>query len=311
MKTYKLTIRPLTSFRTALQSDTIFGHLMWALRYTGSEDALAAFLDRYRNSEPPLLVSAGFPEGTLPTPVLPLAPGERLPPYLPLEQWHQIAGSLSADTLRQAHRAAQDRLPEPWEDGQKYPVTRTAVDRITGSAQEGRLFISMETFYAPGSKFDIWHKVDEGDVKLPGRLSAWWRWVERNGFGRGKSTGRGAFRIEKPGLVEANGILPQVAQPNGFVTLSAWVPRRGEPSDVTYRTRIKRGKLGEALAIPSPWKKPLVMLKPGAVAWVDEDVDICEWYGRLVEDVHWTEVDIVQYGYAFPVGVRGSMQAHS
>jgi CRISPR-associated protein Csm4 len=304
MNIYKLTIRPLASFRTPLQSDTIFGHLMWALRYTEGEDALVTFLDRYRNGEPPLLVSAGFPEGTLPTPALPLAPGERLAPYLPLEQWHVLAGGLSRDTLRQAHRAAQDRRSGLWEGGQEHPVTRTAVDRITGSAREGRLFVSMETFYAPGCKFDVWHKVDEGDVKLPGRLSTWWRWVERNGFGRGKSTGHGAFNIVEP-LHPAPGELPEVAHPNGFVTLSAWVPRRGEPTDVTYRTRIKRGKLGEALAIPSPWKKPLLMLKPGAVARLDkEDGEVHKWYGRLVEDVHWTEKGIVQYGYAFPLPVH-------
>ena len=75
MKIYKLTVRPLTSFRTPLQSDTIFGHLLWALRYTEGEDALVAFLNRYRDGEPPLLVSAGFPAGTLPVPVL--QPGQK------------------------------------------------------------------------------------------------------------------------------------------------------------------------------------------------------------------------------------------
>lgn len=304
MKIYKLTIEPLTSFRTPLQSDTIFGHLMWALRYTEGEGALMAFLDRYRSSEPPLLVSAGFPTGTLPTPALPLAPGERLAPYLLLEQWHMIAGGLSRDTLRLAHRVTRDQWLGLWGEGQEHPVTRTAVDRITGSAREGRLFVSMEMFYAPGWKFDVWHKVDEGDPGLPERLSAWWRWVERNGFGRGKSTGHGAFRIERSGLVEAGGELPQVTDANGFVTLSAWVPRRGEPSDVTYRTRIKRGKLAEALALPSPWKKPLLMLEPGALARLPDGESVHEWYGRLVEDVHWREDDVVQYGYAFPVPVR-------
>jgi len=325
MKTYKLTIRPLTSFRTPLQSDTIFGHLMWALRYVEGEDALVEFLARYRDGDPPLLVSAGFPEGTLPVPVLrpePKDPEEkkRNPAnevvgtmlhkaleddrYLPLPQWHQLAQNVSARTLKGLLNDAQARLRELKKAERMHPVTRTAVDRITGSAREGRLFVADETFYGPGRRFEVWHKLDEGNDTLLERLTRWWRWVERNGFGRGKSTGHGAFRIEGDGLTEAGAELPQVENPNGFVTLSAWVPRRGDPTDVTYRTRIKRGKLAEALALPGPWKKPLLMLKPGAVARLPDGQNVQEWYGGLVEEMHWTQKGIVQYGYAFPLPIH-------
>ena len=273
MKIYKLTLRPLTSFRTPLQSDTIFGHLLWALRYTEGEDALLAFLDRYRDGELPLLVSAGFPEGTLPMPVLrpeqkkdeEAKEGEKPSladqvvehmmrkareeeRYLPLEQWGEIAGRLSADALDETRRKASQRLRQLRETEREHPVTRTAVDRVTGSAREGRLFVAEEVFYGPDRTFDIWHKLDDGAL-LP-RLNRWWRWMEANGFGRRKSEGRGAFRITEP-LYPASGELPQAARPNGFVTLSAWVPRRGDPNDVTYRTRVKRGKLAEALALPA------------------------------------------------------------
>jgi len=325
MKIYKLTIRPLTSFRTPLQSDTIFGHLLWALRYTEGEDALVDFLARYHDGAPPLLVSAGFPAGTLPVPMLgpkPLDPEEkkRSPAnavvqavlhkaleddrYLPLPQWQELAQHLSAQKLKDLREDARDKLRELRKTEQEHSVTRTAVDRITGSAREGRLFVADETFYGPGRKFEIWHKLDEGDDELLGRLTMWWRWVERNGFGRRKSAGHGAFRIEGEGLVEAGAELPQVKHPNGFVTLSAWVPRQGDPTDVTYTTRVKRGKLAETLALPSPWKKPLLMLEPGAVACLSVGESLREWYGGLIEDVHWTETGVVQYGYAFPLGIR-------
>lgn len=327
MRIYKLIIHPLTSFRTPLQSDTIFGHLLWALRYTEGEGALTDFLDRYRAGEPPLLVSAGFPSDTLPVPVLPpeeeeeeeeqslashlvedmLRKAREEARYLPLEQWRRIAGRLSVDALNEARREASEKLRRLRETETMHPVTRTAVDRVTGSAREGRLFVSVETFYRPSRKFDVWHKLDERDDELPGRVTEWWRWVERNGFGRRKSAGHGAFRIESEGLIEARGELPRVENPNGFVTLSAWVPRRGDPTDVTYRTRVKRGKLAEVLALPSPWKKPLLMLEPGAVVRLGEGEGLQEWYGRLVEDMHWTHDEIVQYSYAFPLGVRVSV----
>ncbi len=348
MKTYKLTIRPLSSFRTPLQSDTIFGHLLWALRYTQGEAELLEFLGRYRTGEPPpLLVSAGFPSGCLPVPVLKpkkkkneqdaekqdnRSPADKVVEemlhkaleddrYLPLEQWQEIAGKLSVDALKAARQEAGEQLRQLRKTERKHHVTRTSVDRITGSAREGRLFVSEETFYgperlgAPLPTFDVWHKLDDGDDQLLGQVTKWWRWVERNGFGRRKSAGHGVFRIEGDGLTEARAELPQVANPNGFVTLSAWVPRPGDPTDVTYRTRVKRGKLAETLALPSPWKKPLLMLEPGAVARLDAKDGLREWYGRMVHDMHWVGEsvpdhqkeavqNVVQYGYAFPLGVR-------
>ncbi len=337
MKTYKLTIRPRSSFHTPLQSDTIFGHLLWALRYIEGDEGetrLRAFLDRYRTDEtPPLLVSAGFPTGYLPAPMLKPKDEKKNGKgakstekrddrstadkvvegmlhktleddrYLPLEQWHEIAGQLCADALKKARRDASEPLRRLRKAKYEDSITHTAVNRITGSALEGRLFVTKETFYRPDQTFDIWHRLDQQDPQLLERLTAWWRWIERNGFGQRKSAGRGAFEIVGDGLVAAGGELPHVENSNGFVTLSAWVPRKGDPTDVAYRTRVKRGKLGEALALPSPWKKPLLMLKPGAVARLKNGKGAREWYGRLVEDMHWSKEGIVQYGYAFPLPV--------
>jgi CRISPR-associated protein Csm4 len=327
MKIYRLTIEPRSSLRTPLQSDTVFGHLLWALRYTEGEDALVAFLGRYQDGKPPpLLVSAGFPESTLPVPVLSLGKGasdkEEDPQpsladgvvggmlhhvleedrYLPLKQWQQMASRLSAKALKKACEEASDRLCSLRRSVKEYPVTRTAVDRITGSAREGQLFVTEEMFYGPDHRFDIWHKLADG-ADLP-RLDHWWNWVAANGFGRRKSAGHGAFVIVGGGLVEADGALPQVENPNGFVTLSAWVPDKGDPTDVTYRTRVKRGKLAETFVSRNPWKKPLLMLEPGAVARLPAGKPVEPWYGRLVKDVHWTREGIVQYGYAFPLPVR-------
>ncbi len=319
MKTYRLIIEPISSFRTPLQSDTIFGHLLWALRYTEGEKELVHFLGRYQNGVPPLLVSAGFPQDSLPVPVLPLPepdPQKSIADqvveaalqkaleeecYLPLAQWRTLAGRLSSVALEKARQDARDELRAYRSRQRVQAITRTAVDRITGSAREGRLFVAEEMFYAPATRFDVWHKL--ADESLLPRLESWWRWLERNGFGQRKSAGAGVFRIVFP-LHPADDALPKVTQPNGFVTLSAWVPARDDPTEVNYRTRIKRGKLAEALALPSPWKKPLLMLEPGAVARLPASEPVREWYGRLVEDMHWTQPGIVQYGYAFPLPVH-------
>ncbi len=339
MNVYRLTIEPYSAFRTPLQSDTIFGHLLWALRYTAGQEgnaALEKFLGHYRSGEPPLLVSAGFPANTLPVPVL-----EQLPPdptksiadrtvadllrkvrqeldYLPLSYWNDLASKVSSRNLENARKKLQQALEK--DDFHDYrrqrkvqAITRTAVDRITGSGRDGRLFVAEETFYGrpvdrpdwPPARFDVWHKLDEEQVS-PTDVQKWWHWIERNGFGKRKSTGAGAFKIVRD-LEPAAGELPQVDQPNGFVSLSAWVPAINDPLKVSYKTRVKRGKLAEQYAIPGlehgPWKKPLLMLAPGALARLPAGEAVREWYGQLVEDMHWTRKGIVQYGYGFPLGV--------
>lgn len=323
MNIYRLTIEPAASFRSPLQSDTIFGHLLWALRYTARErgsEELVAFLSRYRAGESPLLVSAGFPEDTLPTPILAeAAPDSETEVanrvvsdllrklagelhYLPLTHWRGLAHDLSVEALQRVQmEAQQDRRTDYRRQHKVQAITRTAIDRITGSAREGRLFVAEETFFAHPARFDIWHKL--ADESLLPDLKQWWQWLERNGFGKRKSAGAGAFRITRL-LEPANGVLPQAAAPNGFVSLSAWAPGHNDPTDVTYRTRVKRGKLAEQYALPSPWKKPLLLLEPGAVARLGEGETVREWYGQLVEDMHWTQPGIVQYGLAFPLGVR-------
>src|SRR5262245_45646177 len=172
MGIYRVTLEPYSAFRTPLQSDTIFGHLLWALRYQGGAEGqanLGAFLQRYRQGDPPLLASAGFPEGTLPVPILKAAPSPASTvanravsslldktmaeiDYLPLAFWRELAGNLSPENLREARRQVRRRFQERRSEdyrlmGQKQAITRTAIDRVTGQARAGRLFVSEETFY--------------------------------------------------------------------------------------------------------------------------------------------------------------------
>lgn len=76
MKHYTIKIKPLAPFLTPMQSDTIFGHICWAmvyLRIFNGDKSLAAFLDRFTQSEPPLVISNAFPDGYLPFPILPVS----------------------------------------------------------------------------------------------------------------------------------------------------------------------------------------------------------------------------------------------
>src|SRR3989337_52725 len=70
MVRYRLIIKPTSSFQTPLHSDTLFGHISWALRYLKGEEELLKFLRAFSDDNVPLIVSDGFPKDYLPMPVL-------------------------------------------------------------------------------------------------------------------------------------------------------------------------------------------------------------------------------------------------
>jgi CRISPR-associated protein Csm4 len=70
MENLKISIRLKSSINTPFHSDTLWGHICWALRYQYGESELDEFLTCYRRGEPPLIISNAFPKGYLPYPVL-------------------------------------------------------------------------------------------------------------------------------------------------------------------------------------------------------------------------------------------------
>jgi CRISPR-associated protein Csm4 len=74
MTTWKISWKPLSSLSTPLQSDTIFGHLCWAVNYLWAEkdkNKLTDFLNALKKT-PCLILSSAFPAGSLPKPVIPV-----------------------------------------------------------------------------------------------------------------------------------------------------------------------------------------------------------------------------------------------
>jgi len=332
MKRLKLTLELRSALLTPFQSDTLFGHLCWAIRYGASEERLLKFLGQYAHA-PPLLLTAAFPEGFLPQPVLPpltysettqlareryLDPklGEKEPmrrmvedlkrvrhhDLLALAQWKQVVRDLSPLALaRAALDAAESR-------GIEETVTRTAVDRLTNSADKGQLFDHAETFYwrdGHPEKFNLWLNLDEQQVTAR-EVYDWFKIIEATGFGKRKSSGAGNVRVVTPfeEFARNDADLPADAlDANAFVTLSSYVPRADDPVRGAYHLLIKRGKLGgEWATSANVWKKPLLMFAPGSLFLHNGEPRT--HYGGLISDIHPNNPCIAQYAYAFPVGAR-------
>jgi len=319
---YCLDIQPESPFLTPPQSDTIFGHLAWAIVYDQGERRLHQVLDEFRSGNPPFLLSSAFPKGMLPLPVLPslknediqklasqLYPGEenvsalrktiekvkrrKKIQYIDIASFSEIAQTLTNSNLvRKLLSITQNHVGDITKEE---TVMHTAVNRITSSAQEGALFSYNEIAYR--AKLSIWFKLS--DISWKPELERWLKIIEGSGFGKRKSVGLGQFKIAS--ITEAS--LPYIANPNAFITLSSYVPKQGDPVRGYCKHIIKRGKLGGHLALTgNVWKKPLLMLAPGSIFSISGKLH--SYYGGLISEIHPDRPEVVQYAFAFPLGIR-------
>ncbi len=81
---------------------------------------------------------------------------------------------------------------------------------------------------------------------------------------------------------------------NAVVMLSNYIPAAKDPQQGRYKAFIKYGKLGgEFTFLDNPFKKPVMMFKPGSVFWDDNPRAV---YGRTVPDVNIQKKEVVHFG---------------
>jgi CRISPR-associated protein Csm4 len=94
-----------------------------------------------------------------------------------------------------------------------------------------------------------------------------------------------------------------IANPNGFVSLSPFVPAQNDPVDGVYKTIVKYGKLGENYALcGNPFKKPLLLLKADSVFKTPDTPK--EYYGGIINGTASAKPEVVQFAYAFAVPMK-------
>lgn len=262
---------------------------------------LRAFLERYRQGEPPLVLSDGFPGDMLPRPLLPEIVQETAAPSLEErrerfrlgKQFRSRASLSSADFVR-----AMQGEPIMGE-GPSTPITTSAVlknsiDRNTGTTGEvGGLFNFDEQRWP---SITVYVLAAPDFVKPARRLFAY---LADTGFGKRKTVGYGSVALR---AFEPCDGLPSFEAPNAFVSLSSFVPASGDPVDGFWRTRVKYGKLGEELAVSeNPFKRPFVQLIAGSVFY---DSPVRPWYGRMVSGLNPAHPEVVQCGLALALPVH-------
>jgi CRISPR-associated protein Csm4 len=307
MQQYRVIYHLRSAVASQWQSDTIFGHLCWALRYLDGENALDHFLDGYRMGDPPIILSNGFPGDLLPHPVS-ISPlrieaaslSNQIKVFAEMKDTRRI-NFLSLNEFNRVINGMQV-LPTMANAMPKTHVTlKNQINRLTGSTsgEGGNVFEFEQTFWAEDKGSFIEHipvsiylKIRDGFEKKAERL---FEFIARQGYGKRKSVGYGGIQSMEFGKFDGFESPPD---PNAFVTLSNFTPAMKDPTRGFWRLITKYGKLGEEYAnTENPFKRPLLMFSAGSVFY-DKNPGDC--YGRLVEEVSPVS-GVVQYAFAYAV----------
>jgi CRISPR-associated protein Csm4 len=316
---YKITL--LSRVITPLYSDTIFGHICWGLRYLKGEEFLQSFLKKFDStSDPPMLISCAFPHGCLPRPVLKpfdrsllrqlalqvadcfealknkdeaekLFRGSQILKGLRKQKWITIPDWLhlrKMATLKNLVLMDIAKLEEKSEIPGFKEVVRAhnTINRKTGTVQQpGGLYFVREKWADRDSSFDVYVRFSSNEYK---KLwdEVWQEYIVPTGFGKDKSTGAGQLQIEQDR--EDVSSLFELQGNDAWMNLSmlGFAGMPDLPGRYTVFTRF--GKLGGDFAVvapdgskPNPFKKPMLLLEPGAVFETAQPPA-----GDLLSDVH-------------------------
>ena len=337
MTTWKISWKPLSSLSTPLQSDTIFGHLCWAINYLWEEkdkNKLTDFLSALQET-PCLVLSSAFQEGHLPKPSIPIGNKhldevkKNLKKCKELKEITDLEISIVLKRIKKdnwidrkaltdnenVYNVSEELISKAQDTALKILESRgtrihspkkeegmiefhNMIDRITGTTSgSGELFASPTVFYKDIC-FESWLDTDyfnESEIKDI------FHFIEQNGFGKDKNTGKGKFEIT---VEEFH--WQDCPKNNAYLNLSNMVPCASDSPIASYNSKTKFGKVGGDYATSkTPFKYPIYIIEPGAVFFAE--VRDKKPIGSLLRNIHPTE-DIVQnlYSYNIPIMIKGS-----
>lgn len=317
MRLYRTTVEAISGFTSPLHSDTLFGAFCWSYRYMYGEDALTEEVLRPSMEGCPVCIfSNAFPSGYFPMP-LGIFDRERQKErqetdkrvikenyqkekkikgadYVRMEWFYKIR---AGETSGFREGLAKEEIHTEWQ-------VKNSVDRdcgmVTKSEEGAHLYAVEEKFLRGDGRLDIYvYSVLEKE-----RLLSVLSLMLELGIGGKKSVGKGRFsfcNMDKP-LEECQELL-ELPGSNAVMMLSNMLPSRLDPMQGWYKTFVKYGKLDREYAVSdSPFKKPLLFVKSGALFQVREE-ERREWYGRCAAGVSAEHSDVIASGFTIAIPV--------
>ena len=291
MNLYKITIKPITSFCSPLQSDTFFGAFCWSYLYRYGEPALKKLIFHYKAGRPDIIFSNAFPNGYLPMPLglstlrkgatdNLLSKQERYQAYIEKKRNEHIS-MITLDDFNQIINCQYPVCFSDTDTASEYKIMswRNMVSRESGTVEnsdsESHLFEIDETFVSRNLDIYIFSTL-EREI-----LSHTLEDMFFLGIGAQRSVGKGAFQIlSGPELFND---FKNPENSNAFVALSNFIPHKGDPIKGYYEAFVKYPKISYLSSKgDSPFKKPLIFIKAGSVFF---DQPVMPFYGSCIENV--------------------------
>lgn len=266
MNLYRICVRPLSPWATPWQADTLAGLLCWSLaRLEGEQTLRERILGPAAAGRPPFVLSDAFPGDLLPVPA-----------QLRLRKWPAEVRK----TVKRSRWVSADSFRR-FQTGSRIAVEDLICNEMISSREHLHNTISRETNTtgAPGSLFMLEDLVLEGSEKHnpSNTLSIYLRAVPESeallrdlfhalsnyGFGADVSVGKGAFELASD-LEPVDWLDAHADTADGVVVLSTFQPGESDPVDGCWESFTKYGKLGPGLSVENVFKRPLVLLRPGA-----------------------------------------------
>lgn len=316
MKLYRVRVIPESPWLTPWQSDTLSGLICWACARTQGERVLEQeIIEPGLNGEPPFVVSDAFPGDWLPVPA-----AVRLAPWAPedrksVKRARWIEDSAFVRLQRGERLQIADLLPH--RGIHEYTQLRNTIARMSNNtAIGGGLYPTAERVLGtdgwnrPFEHFTIYLRARRQSLdllrQLLTELAAW-------GFGADCSAGKGQFRLGS-GL-DTFDEFDRVDRPTGSIVLSTFQPGSNDPTQGVWGSFTKYGKLGPDFGLENVFKRPLIMMRPGACVrpsvpqgWVGRAIPMRELLTPdVISELERRHVNVVHWAFGLAVPLRNGM----
>lgn len=316
---YLWKVKPTSSHMTLWQSDTIYGHMLYAIAMLYGREEYDKIVNDFIELKSPFIVSDGFI-------------GEKLPlfnkngvsrkdtEFFSKEIDKDLVETVKAlkkinkiknisveefNKLRTSKYSNRDFILEKLKNSNVKEkkektiqnialVLHNNINRCTGTTIEDGIFSLKEYFI--NDDIYVFIKVRK-DFSI-GKLDEILKFIEVNGFGKKVSSGKGA--IERV-VLEKYEKFQDIKGANAFISLSNYTPKEGDYTDVICATPlVKRGKtadVGDNMNFP--FKKPFSCFTAGALF----KGSVNNEKGKVLTNIYINK-NVVQIGIPFVLGVE-------
>jgi len=328
VKTYAITIQPLSPFGTPLKGDTIFGQFCWECSSDSKllQKPFEAIIKDY-SQNPFAIFSSAYPK-------LPDGSYALKRPDAPLDMISDL-GKLTKeelidkrkelkskkwvickkpDMLKNLHKLEfinDDALAAKF--GLNYDAlwvrdvkqSHNSINRLTGTTGEGFApFTQKSTIYAPGCTLVIFAAIDEKALSAESLRIAIER-IAAFGFGRDASTGLGKFKLCEMTEIDLESLGSD--SPNALYTLSPSVPDAELYEDAMFTPFTRFGRHGDKLATSGkPFKNPVIMIDEAALLFPKNMSEALKrgYLGKGVTGISKIQENAVHQGYSLYIPVK-------